>query len=173
MRRFAIAAALLLSACATATPYQPQDRDGYGFSEQRLENNRFRIEFHGNSVTARAQVEDAMLYRAAELTLQSGYDYFVVVTRGTDKRTQIYADGPYYSPFYTGRFYSRRFGWRPLYDPFYDDPLNYTEVTRYEAEGEIAMYKGAKPAGDAKAFDARQVQQNLAGKVVPPPAPKS
>lgn len=43
---------LLLAACGTATPYQPA-LDGYGFKEQKIEGNRYRVSFSGNSLTPR------------------------------------------------------------------------------------------------------------------------
>jgi hypothetical protein len=172
---FVAAAALLsLAACATPTPYQPKDQSGYGFSDQRLEANRYRIEFRGNSATERAQVENALLYRAADLTVSNGYDYFVTVTRGTDAKSTLVSDGPYYtSPYYfSGRYFSPRFGWRPWYDPFWDQPTSYSQVTRYEASAEILMFKGKKPADDSRAFDAREVKANLQSKLVMPTPPR-
>ena len=66
-----LAAGLALAACATATPYQPAGFNGQrgGYAEQRLENNRFRVSFSGNSVTSRDQVEMSLLLRSAELTV--------------------------------------------------------------------------------------------------------
>ena len=54
MRRFlfAVAAATVLSACATSTPYQPAGPDHYGYQEQQIEANRYRISFRGNSISA-------------------------------------------------------------------------------------------------------------------------
>ena len=142
MRTLMIAAvAGLLTACATATPYHPAVSDRYGFEEQRIENNRIRITFRGNTVTDRETVETYLLYRAAELTLQNGNDYFIVANRDTED------------------------------DPFWDEPSSYREVTRYEAVAENAMFSGPKPADDPNAFDAREVQTNLQGSIVrPPPA---
>ena len=83
----AAAAALALSACATATPYQPAGFQGQrgGYAEQRLESNRYRVSFAGNSVTTREQVEMGLLLRSAELTVQDGYDWFSTVNRATDR----------------------------------------------------------------------------------------
>ena len=66
---FALSAALLLglTACATPTPYQPVVRSGAaigGFSELRVEANRFRVNFQGNSLTSRETVEGYLLFRA-------------------------------------------------------------------------------------------------------------
>src|SRR5688572_16406254 len=83
--------ALVLAACATPTPYQPnvqgQSTSG-GYSDARIEENRFRVTFSGNSLTSRETVETYLLYRAAELTLSSGYDYFIIADRQTDRSTR-------------------------------------------------------------------------------------
>ena len=161
----------LLAACATATPYQAANTDRYGFQEQRIENNRVRITFRGNTLTDRETVETYLLYRAAEVTLESGNDYFIVANRATDEDTRVRRD-PYPSRFgYDYWYFSPRRGWSPWYDPFWDEPSSYREVSRYEAVAEIAMFDGAKPTNDPDAFDAREVQANLQGRVVRPPAP--
>jgi hypothetical protein len=74
-------AALAVASCATPTPYGPAQASGYGFREQRIENNRFTVSFAGNSATAAEAVGDAALRRAADLTLQEGYEWFEVVSR--------------------------------------------------------------------------------------------
>lgn len=165
-------AAVVLTACATATPYQPSAaNNAYGFSEQRIEDNRMRITFRGNTLTDRETVETYLLYRAAELTLQNGYDYFIVANRDTEERSRLQATGPYHPRFgFDYWYFSPRRGWSPWYDPFWDEPTSYREVTRYEAVAEIAMFRGQKPANDPNAFDAREVQQNLQGRIVRPPA---
>lgn len=172
MRMLALAAvAGLLAACATATPYQPSATAGYGFQEQTIEQNRVRITFRGNTLTDRETVETYLLYRAAEITLQNGKDYFVVANRDTEEHSRLQGEG-----FSRNRYgfsywaYRPHWGWSPWYDPFWDEPSRYREVTRYEAIAEIAMFNGPKPANDANAFDAREVQANLQGRIVRPPA---
>lgn len=173
MRMLALAAvAGLVTACATATPYQPSAQVGYGFQEQTIEPNRVRITFRGNTLTDRETVETYLLYRAAEITLQNGKDYFVVSSRDTEAHSRLQGEG-----FRPNRYgfaywaYRPHGGWSPWYDPFWDEPSRYREVTRYEAIAEIAMFTGPKPANDASAFDAREVQSNLQGRIVrPPPA---
>jgi len=171
MRYLTLAAiAGLLAACATATPYQPADTGAYGFQEQRIENNRVRITFRGNTLTDRETVETYLLYRAAEVTLESGFDYFIVSNRDTEEHSRLQSTGPRTPRFAFDYWYwSPRRGWSPWYDPFWDSPSSYREVTRYEAIAEIAMFNGQKPADDPNAFDAREVQQNLQGRVVRPP----
>src|SRR5262245_3439973 len=100
MRTLMLAAvAGLLAACATATPYQaapPGSGPGaYGFSEQQIESNRVRITFRGNTVTDRETVETYLLYRAAEVTLAGGRDYFIVANRETEEHSRLQGVGPY------------------------------------------------------------------------------
>ncbi len=167
-------AAGLLTACATATPYQPGAPGApgaYGFTEQQIESNRTRITFRGNTLTDRETVETYLLYRAAELTQQAGYDYFIVANRDTEERSRLQSTGPRSARFgFDYWYFSPRRGWSPWYDPFWNDSTSYREVTRYEAMAEIAMFRGQKPEGDPNAFDAREVQQNLQGRIVRPPA---
>lgn len=77
-----VAAATALAGCTSGpTPYQPAAGYDRGYSEQKIENERYRISFKGNSMTERDTVENYLLFRAAELTLQSGYDSFTIVNR--------------------------------------------------------------------------------------------
>lgn len=179
MRTLLLAAAVgLLAACATQTPYQPStDSSRYGFSEQQIENNRLRITFRGNTLTDRETVETYLLYRAAEATQQRGYDYFIVANRETDEHSRLQSSGPStMAGLYRPRFafdywyFSPRRGWSPWYDPFWDEPVSYREVTRYEAGAEIAMFRGAKPTDNPDAYNASEVIANLQGRVVRPPA---
>ena len=164
----------LLAACATETAYQPVGPDGagYGYHEQTIEANRVRISFRGNSLTDRETVETYLLYRAAELTLQQGKDYFVIAQRNTERQSRLQAEGFGRSRF-DYWFFSPRRGWRYWGDPFWDDPVDYREISRYEASAEVAMFNGPKPADNPDAFDAREVQANLQGRIVRPPPPGS
>lgn len=188
LQKAAIAAALVLaaglSACATPTPYQPnipgQAASG-GFSEVRVDSNRFRVNFAGNSLTSRETVETYLLYRAAELTVEQGYDWFAIADRATNRdRRTYYEPDPFYGrpgwayggwrPYW--RYYGPSWGWR-TWDPFWGDPfwadrMDVRTVEKFEASAEIVMFKGAKPADDPRAFDARGVIANLGPRVVRP-----
>lgn len=177
------ASAVALASCATSTAYAPAGFNGQrgGYAEQRLENDRYRVSFAGNSVTSREQVEMGLLLRAAELTAENGYDWFSTVNRATDRDTRFQTLGdPFYSrygPFYdryspfwgpSWRYYGRG-GWSRWNDPFWGrNDFDVRQIDRYEATTEIVMGRGAKPAGDPNAFDAREVIANLSG-VIPRP----
>lgn len=161
----ALATATLAAACSSGpTPYQPA-APGYssGYTETRLEDARYRISFKGNTLTERETVENYLLYRAAELTLQSGYDTFTIANRDTDKDSRTRFNG-FYGPRFSYMYFSPRWGWVGGWDPFWDMPSRRDTVTSYEAFAEIVMSKGPKGA-DPNAFDARQVSQNLASAI--------
>ena len=160
---------LLLTACAQPTPFQPS-RDGYGYSEQRIEDNRYRIVFRGNSITPQQVVEDYMLYRAAEITLQNGYDYFIVADKETNKSTQYFATYtepafPYYGPYYGRRF--PPFGYSPLFETG-----TYRPIERFTVSANVVLYRGTKPKDKSDAYDARDVIARLGPTIrYPAPAP--
>ena len=70
-----IFAAILVEGC---TAYQKQGFTG-GFSETQLGENVFQVTFKGNAYTSRERVSDFNLLRSAEITLENGYRYFVIV----------------------------------------------------------------------------------------------
>ncbi|WP_409020459.1 CC0125/CC1285 family lipoprotein [Brevundimonas vesicularis] len=79
------ASALVLTGCASLAPYGPQmTARGQGYSELRIEQDRFRVTYSG--VGAPGPVADRALYRAAQLTLEQGYDWFEVTQRWVDGR---------------------------------------------------------------------------------------
>jgi len=165
-----VAALMLLSACATPTPYQPIDLTQNmvrGYSDSRIETGRYRLKFSGNTVTPRETVENYMLFRASELTLEQGYDWFTLVSPNTQETTTVsrsYRDP--FGPSYFGGFYWRYYrggwgGWGSYQE-------NATTFHRYEATAEVVMGRGPKPAGDIYSYDAREVAQNLAPQIIRP-----
>jgi hypothetical protein len=190
---FAALASLALSACATGpryTPYQAAQPGKFGFSEQRIEATRYRIIFEGNSRTTRQRVEDSLLLRAANVTLENGYDWFQIVNRATDPKTyQMRIPSTYsafdsrfgyYGGFATYRYWSPRHGWVFYRDPFafsaFHDPFwrndEVREVTRFQANAEIILGKGPKPTDRSDTFDARDVSANLTPRVIASAPPR-
>lgn len=165
----AVAAALGLAACGTygPTPYQPAAGSQQGYADTMIESNRFRVSFKGNSLTNRETVENYLLYRAAELTLQQGYDHFTIANRDTDQNRKLRSSGPsYYGSRLDYLYFHPRHGWIGSYSPMWG-PSTYKEVTQYEASAEIVLGRGPK-GSDPNSFDAREVSKNLAGQVTRP-----
>ena len=69
-------AMLFLQGCATS--YQSDSFTG-GYSETQLDENVFKVSFRGNGYTRRDRVSDFTLLRSAELAIQNGFNYFVVI----------------------------------------------------------------------------------------------
>ncbi len=165
--------ALLVAGCATPTPYGPAV-EGKGYSELQTENDRFRVSFSGNSLTPRETVESYLLYRAAEITLQQGYDRFRIVERDVESKTSYYnnyaASSGYYG--FHGRR-SLRYGYG-----FHSFPYSYTTVasrpvTSYEAVANIIVFSGEgqdrkAPASDDHTYNAREVIKRLEARIVRP-----
>ena len=179
----ALAAALAVGGCATETSYRPATGSGFartGYSDRQIEPNRFLVSFSGNSYTSRDTVERYLLFRAAELTVQQGYDNFILVDKQTDRQTRTYAT-PSYGGFGYGsgfgywgpdwRYRGRGYGWRdwsPFYgDPFFDRSIDVQTIDRFEANAEIVMGRGAKP-DNIRAFDARAVLNTLGPSIITP-----
>jgi hypothetical protein len=178
--------ALLLGACVEQTAYRPAVGQGYfrtGYSDQQIEPGRFLVTFGGNTYTSRDTVERYLLFRAAELTVQNGGDYFILVQRDTDRQTRTYSTpglggfgggyggfGGYWGPSW--RYYGRGFGWRgwdPYFgDPFWDRQVDIRQVDRYEASAEIVIGRGPKPRDNVRAFDARAVIDSIGPSIVLP-----
>lgn len=165
-------ALFLATACTTPTPYRPAPTAGAdrtGYSDQRIEANRFRVTFTGNSMTSRETVEHYLLYRAAQLTVEQGFDWFAMADRQTERRSNTYLDrpfvgGPYgfWGPSWRYRGAGAWRTWDPFWgDPFWGSTIDVRTVDRYEATAEFVLGRGPKPVNDPRAFDARDVLRNL------------
>ena len=177
---------LMVAGCATETRYRPATGQGFnrqGYSERMIEPGRFLVSFAGNSVTSRDTVERYLFYRAAELTLQQGFDYFVMADRDTNLQSRTFSTpgvggpwgyggfGGYWGPSW--RYWGRGFGWRS-WDPWYGggfgggfgggpwgNDFDVRTIDRYEATAEIVMRKGPIPRDNIRAFDARKVVESI------------
>ncbi|WP_417622037.1 CC0125/CC1285 family lipoprotein [Parasphingorhabdus sp.] len=166
----------LLFACATATPYQPNlpgQKVAGGYSQTRLTDDRYEVSFEGNTLTSRERVESYLLYRAAELTVQNGYDWFVLLDHETETERRTYIDryprysryGPYYDywrphwSYYAG---SDWVIWHP-YGPgrFWSYEVDSRTVEKFKVFAEIRMGKGTMPENGDRVFDARTVITDL------------
>lgn len=147
-----VVVAAFLTACATATPYQPEER-GFGYSERRIEDNRFRVRFTGNDATDRDRVESYLLYRAAELTVQHGGTHFLIADTDTEASTT-------FSQHFTGGLGVGRFSRLGLGAGIGTGTVR-PQSTRYAAQAYVLVLEAA-PAGDsAQAFRAESVIEHL------------
>jgi len=185
LRHTALALCVLVAAaCSTPTPYGPATSpNGDGYTTQQIESNRFRVSFKGNSLTNRQTVDTYMLYRAAEVTLQNGGDYFIVVNKDVDKNTayENYGDDLAWG---WGGGWGWRHGWGG--GAGFGGGMDYSRpIPNYDAIADIVTYRGPKPAANPNAYDAREVMNAVGpsirlapgaapamGPAAPPPAAK-
>lgn len=189
------ASALTLMACATATPYQPASTPGGydGFSQQMIENDRARITFGGNSLTQRDTVENYLLYRAAEMAVERGFETFTLQERDIEENKRVRVTqtaGLGYDPYFGYSFYNPRRGWSraypysrfngfrgrrgfgfngfydPYYDPFFDD-IDVREITKYRATSEVKFGRDVNST-NPQTFKAREVLENLSDAITFP-----
>ena len=151
-KTFAVLAFLALAACTSGpTRYIPAlDGDDMGYREQRLEQDRFRVSFRANPDLKAPQVEDMALRRAAELTVQNGYDWFHVVTRSTEVVSGSYQQGgPTIGVGGSTGSYGSSLGIGLGFNLGGDS-------RQYQSTMEILMGHGEKPS-DPNAYNARSV----------------
>ncbi|WP_372626991.1 hypothetical protein [Arsukibacterium sp.] len=84
---FILCTALLLTACSSQPDYRPAKGNGYGYKEQQISANYYRVSYKArgdNSDEAKAYA----MRRATELTAAQGYDWFVVMDKETTTERQ-------------------------------------------------------------------------------------
>ncbi len=148
----------MLSGCAANLPaYRPYS-DGAGYQEKRIEKNRYAISFVGiRSMTAET-AENYLIYRAAEVSTNDGYDYFILHDKNTKQNSRYR-----YFPSSYGRYgYYNRWGYGYGYGSHFNYYNDYCcPYSWYEVSAEVLMYEGLKPEGDLNAYDSEQVLEYM------------
>ena len=175
---FALAVVALAGAaasCATDS-YHPYEA-GEGYSEERLSETSWRVSFVGATIESQSAVEERLLRRSAELSVQSGYEWFtpsmeagqaeetVVVTGVRAPAAVVNSADVIWRPRWRRRSASRWTDWDPqgsaARSAVAPSPeLRASNEVRLAASAEITMGRGPPPAGavDARAVLARPAQ---------------
>ena len=159
-------AAIMLAACQTGPTYRPRGTgELVGYADRQLTENRYRVTFFGSTRTRREDVEDYLLQRAAEVTIDAGYAHFIFDARDTQAQTYYrtifsrragFGHGPrswYWSSF---AFHGHGFGYGGF--GYGGDAI---AVTRYQAYSEIVMLTDEEAARYPESLDARDVLYRL------------
>lgn len=178
LRRTALVAiALVLSGCASVGTYQPQSADRPdGYADRRLDDTHWRVEFVGDASTSQERVESYLLYRAAEITIDNGFDWFLPAEHALEEETEVIVEAraaPALSPVWRPMWrHRKRFFWSDWMpagarrEPESELPQSTAQtITRYAAREDITMGTGAPPQG---AFNAREVVALLQPSIVRP-----
>jgi hypothetical protein len=121
--------ALGLAACAT--PYQANAFRG-GFEDNQLQPDVFTVSFNGNAYTDMGTVRNYALYRCAELTVERGYDHFIILRDKENTNRSATATA------HTA-----------------------TEEQKHQTFFTIKVAKGPKPTDNDDAYDAKFLLQSL------------
>ncbi|HEY8939260.1 MAG TPA: hypothetical protein VIM59_03685 [Cellvibrio sp.] len=152
--------ALIITACASTphSSYRAANGDGAGYKDIALDNTSYRVQFkmRGNQRTAAGEYA---LQRAAELTLNAGYDWFIV---SKEKRRLVNEEDN--SPDLPETFSTRRCGLLGCKTQTYRTPQldaesgeSYTLVLL-----DIHMGRGIRP--EKNSYDAQETWERLSAK---------
>lgn len=152
MKTFAaVCFAITLSACAT--PYGKYGIAG-GYTDSRIDENTFSISVDTNGFTNQQTTSMHGLYRAAELTVENGYDFFVIVSDAQNPAGMSMAMPG--SSNTTINSYGSRATATTTYTPGAIVPVVFPNSSLT-----IKSFKGSKPTDNPRAYDARSVMTYL------------
>lgn len=165
-----------LGACASQTPYQAAESKGTpGYYETIVTKDRYRVTFKGNSITDRDTVRDYAMLRAAEVTLEHGFDWFETVDKETDKDTRTTTSGGAIGPTFQTTYYTAQScdalgncdtavysATTPTY--FGGGVTTTTSRDSYAVTLEIRMGNNPKPDA-AAAYEAKSVAQAVRSRI--------
>ena len=80
---------LCLSLAGCATGYHGAGFTG-GYLNMKLQDNIFKVTFNGNAYLSMEKARDFVLLRSAEITIENGYKYFVVLQTNGSMKIALY-----------------------------------------------------------------------------------
>lgn len=166
-----ILAAVGSAACASPTPYVQADDPGEtGYRTTRITDDVVRVSFRGNASTDRETVETYLLYRAAQVAMDTNHPWIEI--RSADVETDLDLRG--YNtwrsaPGFYGYPFGRNFVAYPYYTTFgrdfYETRTRVDVDKSYSAMAYVQLHE-ERPADDHQnVFDAAQVVGNLSSKI--------
>ena len=81
---------LFVTGCATS--YHKAGFTGRGYQDEQLQADEFQVSFAGNSKLSQAKARQYALRRAAELTIEQGFDYFIVTNESAFAKSFVSGD---------------------------------------------------------------------------------
>lgn len=140
-----------------ATQYQKYSFSG-GYTDVKIQDNIFKVSFYGNAYISKDNVQNFALLRSAEVALENGYSYFVVL-EGESGTNQM---------LYTTPMTSRTYGTVNTYgnSGTYQGYTNYSggQTYSFNKPQTIFMIKGFKEKPEISysvIYDAEQIKTNL------------
>ena len=153
---------VMLSSCAMKYGAKSDSFFGlYGYSEMQLDTASWMVMFDGDETLDRQVVERYALYRCAELTVEKGFDHFVVIDKDHDHATRI-SQGPPMKSTST----------EPVHGPGGLQTVTVTTTTRsisvhdrHSSSKTIRMFRGAPKDDIVPAYNAKFMLHSMASEV--------
>ena len=148
-----------LSACGT--PYQKVGFTG-GYSDQKISNDTVIITVAGNAFTSEDTIETMGMRRAAEVTLQNGFDYFIIESgRNRTQNSTAQLSSPTANTRCNG--FSNSINCKTTFSG-----ANEISVTKHRTKIRIRMFKGIPPkrTGYYLANEVLKYTGNVSGKTI-------
>lgn len=156
----------VISGCSSQPQavYKPAKNSGFGYKETLLGPNNYRVEFKSSGSAKKAQ--DNALLRAAELTTEQGYDWFVVTKRELDANSERKSIGP---DFNSRQAVERNCGLlgcntRVQSMPEFDMGVDENPFSEVNVILEINFGKGIRPS-TKNTYDAIETKEKLSAKI--------
>ena len=138
---------VLLAGCATQ--YGSRGVLGDGYSEEDLGGDRWRVTFAANAFTPPEQIDTFLLFRCAELTVEKNSGYFLVVTIAENDVKPMQPD----------------LIDAPSWASNAPQPAGPKPKRKKRTEAVVIKIFKTKPVGYPKAYDARELIQQLTPRV--------
>lgn len=148
-------AALTLSGCFGPSTYHPYDGND-GYSDTQLNNTLYEVKFYGNDMTSKDATYNMMLYRAAQIALSSGYDYFRVINRRFATQTETFTNPGEQDTYITKHKHHK------VKTTTYTPPSTET-VTRYTAIMRIRLLR--HNVASNRVYNARTLRNSLRSQI--------
>jgi hypothetical protein len=141
---FLFLALIGMAGCLT-TEYQARDFFGEGYSEARIGERSYKVDFQCSQETPESLCEGYLFRRCAELTRNTGFDYFVMETHSTVMKEKDMVVPGHYNTMTSGSGRDKTTAY--VFQP------GYTVKERYPvSNATISMHKGAKAADTRNAY---------------------
>lgn len=138
MKKFYLPCLLILSLSIIncATKYKSKYWKG-GYADTKIQEDTYQVSFSGNAYISAEKVWVYLLYRCAEITVNNGCDYFIIL-QGKDDSGQMLVGSVSSSGYISG------------------GTMNKAKMIAL-----IKCGKGPKPQNNVNAYDAKDLMRNL------------
>ncbi len=149
---------LLISLSSCVTPYKPAGLLGNGYTDTRIDSNTAMVNIKANQALGEMKVQTYLYRRCAEVTINSGFDYFIIVSHSVNEVTTLRTDPGSYD---TQKVHVKDDeGHKTTVEQEVYVPGGTYESSHFKGNATIKMYSGTKPANNPNAYNAEDVLLN-------------